>query len=130
MRPGQTGGPRGRYNSNNPHRNRQQILHRSQTLDSNGPNVKIRGSPHQIFERYVALAREASTSGDRVAAENLYQHAEHYFRVMNAAAEGHQHHASRPTRLADLETETVEGDGSEMTGPARTLSSDEEPHSF
>src|SRR5262249_51244593 len=60
------------------------------TLDSNGPNVKIRGSSHQIFERYVALAREASTSGDRVAAENLYQHAEHYFRVMNAAAEGHQ----------------------------------------
>jgi hypothetical protein len=63
--------------------------HRSQTLDINGPNVKIRGSFHQIFERYVALAREASTNGDRVAAENLYQHAEHYFRVMNAASEGH-----------------------------------------
>src|ERR1700674_4738537 len=50
-------------------------LHRSQTLDSNGPNIKIRGDPPQIFERYVALAREAFTSGDRVAAENLYQRA-------------------------------------------------------
>src|SRR5262249_50228383 len=108
-------------------RNRQQMPHRGQTLDSNGPNVKIRGSSHQIFERYVALAREASASGDRVAAENLYQHAEHYFRVMNAASEGHQHH---PTAPADLETEMAEGAGSAMTGPARTPSSDKQPYSF
>jgi hypothetical protein len=104
--------------------------HPSQTFDSNGPNVKIRGSSHQIFERYVALGREASTSGDRVAAENLYQHAEHYFRVMNAAAEGHQYHATRPTAPADLETEMVEGDGSEMTCRARAPSSDKQPYSF
>ena len=127
MRPGQTGRPHGRHNGNNPYRNRQQIPHRGQTLDSNGPNVKIRGSSHQIFERYVALAWEASTSGDRVAAENLYQHAEHYFRVMNAASEGYQHHA---TAAPDLETEMAEGDGSEMTGPARTPSSDKQPYSF
>ena len=88
MRPGQTSRPYGRNNGNNSYRTRQQIPNRSQTLDSNGPNVKIRGTPHQIFERYVALAREASTSGDRVAAENLYQHAEHYFRIMNTANEG------------------------------------------
>src|SRR6516225_2158657 len=130
MRPGQTGGPHGRHNGSNPYRNRQQIPHRGQTLDSNGPNVKIRGSSHQIFERYVALAHEASTSGDRVTAENLYQHAEHYFRVMNAAAEGHQHHATHPTAAADLEREMAEEDGSEMTGPARTRSSDKQPHSF
>src|SRR5438552_6181698 len=114
MRPGQTGRPYGRNNGNTPYRNRQQIPHRGQTLDSNGPNVKIRGSPHQIFERYVTLAREASTSGDRVAAENLYQHAEHYFRVMNAANEGHQHRATRPTAPADVETEMAEEEGSEM----------------
>jgi hypothetical protein len=103
---------------------------RNQILDRNGPNVKIRGSSQQIFERYVALAREASTSGDRVAAENLYQHAEHYFRVMNAASEGHQHYATHPTAVADLETEMAEEDGSEMTGPARTRSSDKQPYSF
>src|ERR1700730_10912043 len=125
MRPGQTGRPHGRNNGNNPYRNRQQIPHRSQTFDSNGPNVKIRGTPHQIFERYVAFAREASTSGDRVAAENLYQHADHYFRVMNAADEGHQNRATRPTAPADLETEMAEEGGSEMAGPARAPPGDQ-----
>src|SRR5258705_4038516 len=55
MRPGQTRRPYGRNNGNNSYRNRQQIPNRSQTLDSNGPNVKIRGTPHQIFERYVTV---------------------------------------------------------------------------
>ena len=127
MRPGQSGRPHGRNNGNNPYRHRQQIPHRSQTLDSNGPNIKIRGNSHQIFERYVALAREASTSGDRVAAENFYQHAEHYFRVMNAANEGHRHGAMGPTAAADLQTEMSE-DGSEMAGPARD-SRDRQPYS-
>jgi Domain of unknown function (DUF4167) len=129
MRPGQTRRPYGHNNGNNSYRARQQIPNRSQTLDSNGPNVKIRGTPHQIFERYVALAREASTSGDRVAAENLYQHAEHYFRIMNAANEGHQHRAMRPDAPADVETEMAEEEGSEMAGPVRTSPSDRQPHS-
>lgn len=34
------------------------------------------------YERYLALAREAVSAGDMVEAENCYQHAEHYFRVM------------------------------------------------
>src|SRR5205085_2601276 len=97
MRPGQTSRPHSRSNGNNPYRNRQQIPRGGQTLDSTGPNIKIRGNPHQIFERYGALAREVATSGDRVAAENLYQHAEHYLRVMNTANEGNQHRAMRPT---------------------------------
>ena len=62
--------------------------HRIQTFDSNGPNIKIRGNAYQVFERYVALAREAAASGDRIAAENLYQHAEHYFRINNASRDG------------------------------------------
>lgn len=80
-----------------------------------------------FFERYVALAREASTSGDRVAAENLHQHAEHYFRVMNAANEGHR--AMPPTTVADLETERAEEDGSEMAGPVRASLSNRQPYS-
>ena len=129
MRSGQTRRPYGRNTGNNPYRDRQQIPHGSQTLDSNGPNVKIRGTAHQIFERYVALAREAYTSDDRVAAENLYQHAEHYFRAMNAANEGHQHRATRPTAPADLETEMAEEEGSEMAGPARASPSNRQPYS-
>jgi hypothetical protein len=80
-------------------------------------------------ERYVALAREASTSGDRVAAENLYQHAEHYLRIMNAANEGHQHRATRPDAPADAETEMAEEEGSEMAGPVHTSPSDRQPYS-
>ena len=129
MRPGQTRRPYGRNNGNNPYRYRQQIPHGSQTLDSNGPNVKIRGTAHQIFERYVALSREASTSGDRVAAENLYQHAEHYFRVMNAASEGHQQRATRSTASADLQAEMAEEERLEVAGLAPAASMDRQPQS-
>jgi hypothetical protein len=87
--------------------------HRIQTFDSNGPNVKIRGNAYQVFERYVALAREAASSGDRIAAENLYQHAEHYFRVMNANGEGNPHGPPRPMTPADLETGGPEAEGRE-----------------
>jgi uncharacterized protein DUF4167 len=40
------------------------------------------GNAHRNYERYVALGREALANGDRVEAENYYQHAEHFFRVM------------------------------------------------
>jgi hypothetical protein len=129
MRTGQISRPYGRNHGNNPNRHRQPIPHRSQNFDSNGPNVKIRGTPRQIFERYVTLAREASTSGDRVAADNLYQHTEHYFRVMNAANEGHQHRTTRPTAPADLQTEMAEEEASEMASPERASPSERQPYS-
>jgi hypothetical protein len=97
------------------HDNRPRLPHRIQTFDSNGPNVKIRGNAYQVFERYVAMAREAQASGDRVSAENLYQHAEHYFRVMNAQGEGQGQGAPRPTTPADLEM----GGGSDGDGEPR-----------
>jgi len=56
----------------------------SQTFESNGPDVKIRGNALQVLEKYQALARDALASGDRVAAENYLQHAEHYYRVYQA----------------------------------------------
>lgn len=56
----------------------------NQLFDSSGPEGRIRGNAHQVLERYLAMARDASSQGDRVAAENYYQHAEHYFRVINA----------------------------------------------
>lgn len=61
---------------------------RSQTFDSNGPDVKLRGSASQIFEKYLGLARDATASGDRITAENYLQHAEHYYRIMNANGSG------------------------------------------
>lgn len=56
---------------------------RNQTIDSSGPDVRIRGTIYQIFEKYTGLAREATLSGDRVLAENLLQHGEHYMRLIN-----------------------------------------------
>lgn len=105
MRPGQGKRSRGRNNGNNPHHggNRPRPPQRIQTFDSNGPNVKIRGNAYQVFERYVAMAREAVSSGDRIAAENFYQHAEHYFRTMNASGEGHGQGQQRPITPADPE---------------------------
>ena len=57
---------------------------RNQVFDSNGPEGRIRGNAHQVMEKYLMLARDASSQGDRVAAENFYQHAAHYFRLLNA----------------------------------------------
>ena len=103
------------YHNNNPNRGGgggggPRPPHRSQSFDSNGPNVKIRGNAYQVFERYLALAREAQTSGDRIAAENFYQHAEHYFRVMNANGEALQRQQQQQQMQPDGEPMDGEGE--------------------
>ena len=62
---------------------RPNIPARAQTYDSNGPGGRIRGNATQVHEKYVALARDAMAAGDRVLAEGLNQHAEHYYRIIN-----------------------------------------------
>jgi hypothetical protein len=114
--------------------------HRVQTFDSNGPNVKIRGNAYQVFERYVSMAREAQASGDRVAAENFYQHAEHYFRIMNAQGDGQNQGQPRPTNPADVEMGGGEGEQREeseqaefqpLTQPSTTpMPGDEQPPTY
>ena len=59
----------------------------SRSYESNGPDVKIRGTAQHIAEKYLQLARDAHSSGDPVAAESYLQHAEHYFRIIAAAHE-------------------------------------------
>jgi len=54
----------------------------NRTYDSNGPSVRIRGNAFQVHEKYLALARDAASAGDPIAAENYLQHAEHYYRIM------------------------------------------------
>ena len=53
-------------------------------FDSNGPDLRIRGTAQQLFEKYLQLGRDATSGGDRVMAESYFQHAEHYFRILNA----------------------------------------------
>src|ERR1700719_1158438 len=82
MRNGQNKRMRGRSNHRKSHHNPM-----VRVFESNGPDVKIRGNPSHIAEKYIQLARDAQASGDHIAAENYYQHAEHYYRVIAAAQE-------------------------------------------
>src|SRR5512138_222774 len=65
-------------------------LNRNHVFDSNGPDVRIRGTAQQLFEKYLQLGRDATGAGDRVMAESYFQHAEHYFRILNAMNQAQQ----------------------------------------
>lgn len=82
---GSSGGMRGGDNGSRQHRSAASLRH--QTFDSNGPDVRVRGNAWQVFEKYQSLARDAQSSGDRVLAENYLQHAEHYYRLIEAINE-------------------------------------------
>jgi len=86
MRPGQNKRMRGGRSNNN--RKAPNPLTRS--YESNGPDVKIRGTAHHVGEKYLQLARDAQSSGDPVMAESYLQHAEHYFRLIAAAQQAQQ----------------------------------------
>jgi len=80
-------------------RNRKSHNPLTRVYESNGPDVKIRGTASHIAEKYMQLARDAQANGDPVAAENYFQHAEHYFRVIASAQE--QFRPNQPFLRAD-----------------------------
>jgi len=105
---------------------------RTQVFDSNGPEGRIRGNAHQVMEKYLALARDASSQGDRVAAENFYQHAEHYFRLINAYNQnnGQRRPQNLPTPAedqADLTGDDIEGEEQQAAEAAPTPEAVEAP---
>src|SRR5205085_5678171 len=67
-----------------------QPMNRNHVFDSNGPDMRLRGTAQQLFEKYLQLGRDATSSGDRVMAESYFQHAEHYFRILNAMTQAAQ----------------------------------------
>lgn len=77
----------------------------NRTMESNGPEGKVRGPAALIYERYLQLARDASSSGDRVLAENFFQHADHYFRLLRAMQP-----AMPPPQERSLNENEYEGD--------------------
>jgi Domain of unknown function (DUF4167) len=88
MRPGQKNRMRGGRSNNNSGGgggNRRGPNPLTRSYESNGPDVKVRGTPQHIAEKYVQLARDAHTSSDTVMAESYLQHAEHYYRIIAAA---------------------------------------------
>ena len=68
-------------NRNQNRRNGHGSSSKSTNIDSSGPDVRVRGSAIQVNEKYMALANDASMSGDRIKAESLFQYADHYYRV-------------------------------------------------
>ena len=76
---------RGRSHHQAPrHQHRTTPMNRNHVFDSTGPDVRLRGTSQQLFEKYLQLGRDATSAGDRVMAESYFQHAEHYFRILNA----------------------------------------------
>jgi hypothetical protein len=96
-------------NRNNQNRRGQNPMTR--VYESNGPDIKIRGTASHIAEKYLQLARDARSSGDPVAAENYYQHAEHYFRLIAAAQE--QFRQNQPQQQQRSDDSVVSDDGEE-----------------
>jgi Domain of unknown function (DUF4167) len=83
-------------NRNNNNNNRRGQNPMTRVYESNGPDIKIRGTASHIAEKYLQLARDARSSGDPVAAENYYQHAEHYFRLIAAAQDQFRQNQQQP----------------------------------
>jgi Domain of unknown function (DUF4167) len=98
-------------NNNNNNNNRRGQNPMTRVFESNGPDIKIRGTASHVAEKYVQLARDARSSGDPVAAENYYQHAEHYFRLIAAAQE--QFRQNQPQPRPDAEMVSEDGDEDE-----------------
>ena len=124
---GGSGGGGGGHNQNR--RGGQNPLTR--VYESNGPEIKIRGTASHVAEKYLQLARDAQSSGDPVSAENYFQHAEHYFRIIAAAQE--QFRQNQPQQqqpqprmhndMRDENAEDVEGEfssfGNDPSGQPR-----------
>src|SRR6202049_2842171 len=95
-------------NNSNNNNNRRGQNPMTRVFESNGPDIKIRGTASHVAEKYVQLARDARSSGDPVAAENYYQHAEHYFRLIAAAQE--QFRQNQPQPRTENEMPSEDGD--------------------
>src|SRR5438552_15779013 len=110
MRNGQNNNKRmrNRNNNNNNNNNRRGQNPMTRVFESNGPDIKIRGTASHVAEKYVQLPRDARSSGDPVAAENYYQPAEHYFRLIAAPQAPVRQHQPQPR--AENETAAEDGD--------------------
>lgn len=120
MRPGQNRRMRGRNNNNNNNNgNRKSPNPLQRSYESNGPDVKVRGTAQHVAEKYLQLARDAQSSGDPVAAENYFQHAEHYYRILLAAQEQMTQqfgHTFQPNRAFVEDADELEEEGEEEAG--------------
>lgn len=93
-------------------------LNRNHVFDSSGPDVRIRGTAQQLFEKYLQLGRDATSTGDRVIAESYFQYAEHYFRILNAINQATQQSMVPPPSPPLRRSAEADGDGSDGPLPS------------
>ena len=98
------------------------VPNRNTSYESNGPDVKLRGNAQQLHEKYIALAHDASSSGERIAAEGYSQFADHYFRLHQAAVgaaetKRQQEQAAQAANgeAEDVKPEAVNGEADETS---------------
>ena len=72
---------RGRGRRNNNYSINHSNLSRNSTIESNGPDGRVRGNAQQLFEKYTALAIDANAASERISAEAFTQFADHYYRL-------------------------------------------------
>jgi hypothetical protein len=81
---------------------------KGQGYDGGGQELRVRGNAYQVLEKYLQLARDAGSAGDRVAAENFLQHADHYYRVLSAMNDGQRPRmGGRELSVADVNVQNV-----------------------
>lgn len=86
---------------------------RNQAHDSSGPDGKVRGSAQQVYDKYLSLARDATSAGEHIAAEGYYQFAEHYYRVANADGANNQtqNRAQQGQQASDNQSQNDQPEG-------------------
>jgi len=95
-------------------RGRRQANPANKNYESNGPDVKVRGSANTVCEKYQTLARDALSAGDLINAENYFQHAEHYYRIIAANQAGKSEHANGEGDAKPPATGAGDGDNGQM----------------
>lgn len=103
----------------------------NRVYDSSGPEGKVRGTAQQIIDKYTSLARDAMLAGDRIIAENFYQHAEHYQRILLAiqTAEAEERERRQAAQQAQQERRNAESqaDGGDRTDSNPRSAVEEQP---
>lgn len=112
-------------------RGRRQQNPANRSYESNGPDVKIRGNANTIVEKYLTLARDAQSSGDRITAENYLQHAEHYQRILNSFATNDRpdnrdaaNRGDDQSDASDSDDDNSSGDDRQQTGAIKVADAD------
>lgn len=112
---------RGRRGNGNNHHNH--VPNRNTSYESNGPDVKLRGNAQQLHEKYMTLAHDAASAGERISAEAFTQFADHYFRLHQAAvgvAETKRQQGQAATAVSAEATSGDADDGEAGSGAAPT----------